>query len=85
MIKVRVTDRNAVRPVALGIRMLRTIYARHPKDFQWRTPQIDRLAGTDKLRTAVEQNGVDALIAQWDADAVRFSEQVKRYLIYSPQ
>src|ERR1041385_7266448 len=60
MIKVRVTDRNAVRPVTLGVRMLRTIYARHPKDFQWRTPQIDRLAGTDKLRAAVEQNGVDA-------------------------
>jgi len=85
MIKVRVTDRNAVRPVTLGVRMLRTIYARHPKDFQWRTPQIDRLAGTDKLRTAVEQNGVDALIAQWDADAARFAQQVKQYLIYSPQ
>ena len=82
MIQVRVTDRNAVRPVALGLRMLRVIYARHPKDFQWRIPQIDRLAGTDKLRTAVEQNGVDALIASWDADAARFADQVKPYLIY---
>jgi uncharacterized protein YbbC (DUF1343 family) len=82
MIQVRVTDRNAVRPVALGLRMLRVIYARHPKDFQWRIPQIDRLAGTDKLRTAVEQNGVDALIATWDADAARFADQVKPYLIY---
>jgi uncharacterized protein YbbC (DUF1343 family) len=82
MLEVSVTDRNAVRPVALGIRMLRAIYARHPKDFQWRVPQIDRLAGTDKLRAAVEQNGVDALIAQWDADAARFAQQVKPYLIY---
>ena len=82
MIKIRVTDRNAVRPVELGVRMLRVIYAHHPKDFQWRTPQIDRLAGTDKLRAAVEQNSVDALIAQWKADAVRFESSVKPYLIY---
>jgi uncharacterized protein YbbC (DUF1343 family) len=82
MIKVLVTDRNAVRPVALGIRMLRAIYVHHPRDFQWRTPQIDRLAGTDKLRAAIEQNGVDALITQWDADAARFAQQVKPYLIY---
>jgi uncharacterized protein YbbC (DUF1343 family) len=82
MIKVLVTDRNAVRPVALGIRMLRAIYVHHPGDFQWRTPQIDRLAGTDKLRAAIEQNGVDALITQWDADAARFAQQVKPFLIY---
>ena len=82
MIQVRVVNRDAVRPVALGIRMLRAIYARHPTDFQWRVSQIDRLAGTDKLRAAVEQNGVDALIAQWDADAARFAQLVKPYLIY---
>ena len=82
MVAVRVIDRNAVRPVEVGLRMLRVIYARHPKEFQWRTPQIDRLAGTDKLRTAVEQNGVDALIAQWNADAAQFALRVKPYLIY---
>jgi len=82
MVAVRVVDRNAVRPVELGIRMLRVIYARHPKEFQWRLPQIDRLAGTDKLRAAVEQNGVDALIAQWNADAAQFALKVKPYLLY---
>jgi uncharacterized protein YbbC (DUF1343 family) len=81
MLSVTVTNRNEVRAVETGIRMLRAIYARHPKDFQWR-PSIDRLAGTDKLRAAVEQNTVDALIAQWNADAARFAEQVKPYLIY---
>jgi uncharacterized protein YbbC (DUF1343 family) len=82
MIAIHVVDRNAVRPVEVGIRMLRAIYARHPNDFQWRTPQIDRLAGTDKLRAAVEQNGVDALIAQWNTDAAKFAQQVKPYLLY---
>jgi uncharacterized protein YbbC (DUF1343 family) len=82
MLKVRVTDRNAVRPVQLGIRMLRAIYARHPADFKWRERQIDRLAGTDKLRAAVEQNTVDVLIAEWNADAARFRAMVAPYLLY---
>ena len=91
MIRIRVTDRNAVRPVELGIRMLRTFYARHPNEFRWREPSvnaagrvrsIDRLAGTDQLTKAVEQNSVNALIRQWDADAARFAAQVKPYLLY---
>lgn len=82
MIKVRVTDRNKVRAVEVGIRMLRAIYSHHPQDFQWRTGQIDRLAGTDKLRAAVEQNTVDTLIKEWDADAAKFSAEVKPYLLY---
>ncbi|MDB4888836.1 MAG: hypothetical protein JWL61_691 [Gemmatimonadetes bacterium] len=82
MIKVRVTDRNSVRAVEVGIRMLQAIYSAHPKDFTWREKSIDRLAGTDKLRAAVEQNTVDALIKEWDADAVKFSAQVKPYLLY---
>jgi uncharacterized protein YbbC (DUF1343 family) len=82
MIKVRVTDRNKVRAAEVGIRMLRAIYAHHTTDFQWRVSSIDRLAGTDKLRAAVEQNTIDALIKEWNADAEKFSAQVKPYLLY---
>jgi len=82
MIKIHVTDRNSVKAVELGVRMLRAIYARHPKDFTWRTSQIDRLAGTDKLRAAVEGNTVDALLKEWNADATKFAALVKPYLIY---
>ncbi len=82
MIKINITDRNSVRPVEVGIRMLRSLYSRHSTDFKWRPGSIDRLAGTDKLRAAVEAGTVDALIKAWDADAVRFGEMVKPYLIY---
>lgn len=91
MIKVSVTDRNAVRPVELGIRMLRAFRAAHPKEFAWRAPSvnaagrvkaIDRLAGTDALTKAVDEGTVDALIKQWDADAAKFAQMVKPYLIY---
>jgi uncharacterized protein YbbC (DUF1343 family) len=82
MIKMHVTDRNALRPVEMGVRMLRAAYARYPQHFRWRTPQIDRLAGTDRLRAAVEGNTVDALLREWDADAARFARLVEPYLIY---
>lgn len=91
MISVRVIDRNAVRPVELGIRMLRAFYAHHPTEFKWREPSvnaagrtrsIDRLAGTDQLTKAVEANTIDALIKQWDADALKFTAMVKPYLLY---
>ncbi|NBS60298.1 MAG: DUF1343 domain-containing protein, partial [Betaproteobacteria bacterium] len=82
MLKVRVTERNAVKPVEMGVRMLRAIYARHPKDFTWRASSIDRLAGTDQLRAAVEQGTVDALLASWNAEAVNFRTTIAPYLIY---
>src|SRR5206468_5188992 len=82
MVKVSVTDRNAVEPVALGVRMLRAIKARHPTDFQWHQRQIDRLAGTDRLRAAVDSNTVDALLAAWRADAAKFATLVRPYLLY---
>ena len=81
MIKVSVTDRDSVRPIEVGIRMLRAIYAKHPTDFRWR-PSIDRLAGTDRLKTAVETNEIDALIKEWNADAARFATMVRPYLLY---
>jgi uncharacterized protein YbbC (DUF1343 family) len=91
MIKVSVTDRNRVRPVELGIRMLRAFKAAHPQEFAWREPSvnaagrikgIDRLAGTDQLTKAVDAGTIEALITQWDADAKRFEMMVKPYLIY---
>jgi uncharacterized protein YbbC (DUF1343 family) len=91
MVRVVVTDRNAVRPVELGVRMLRAFRERHPKEFAWREPSvnaagrikgIDRLAGTDQLVKAVDEGTVDALLRQWDADAARFATLVKPSLLY---
>ena len=81
MIELSVTDRNAVRPVETGVRLLRAIYARHRAEWQWR-PSIDRLAGTDELRQAVEQGTVDALLAKWSREADEFREQSRKYWIY---
>lgn len=81
-IKVHVTDRNAVKPVEVGVRMLRAIYARHSGEFVWRESAIDRLAGTSDLRAAVQNGTVDDLLARWDADAQKFAAQSRKYWLY---
>jgi uncharacterized protein YbbC (DUF1343 family) len=82
MIKVHVTDRNAVKPVNVGVRMLRAIYARHSDKFTWREASIDRLAGTNRLRAAVQDGTVDDLLAAWEADAQKFTALSKKYWLY---
>ena len=81
MIEVTVIERNRVRPVDLGVRLLRAIYVHHRGEWQWR-PSIDRLAGTDELRAAVEQGTIDALLAKWDREAQQFQAESRRYWLY---
>ncbi|HEU5183810.1 MAG TPA: hypothetical protein VFU01_04520, partial [Gemmatimonadaceae bacterium] len=75
-------DRDRVRPVAVGARMLQTIRARHPAEWQWRIGSIDRLSGGSDLRAAVEAGTVDQLLAQWDLEARDFATRREPYLIY---
>jgi uncharacterized protein YbbC (DUF1343 family) len=81
MLELSVTDRNAVRAVDVGVRLLRVIYVRHRADWKW-TPHIERLAGTDELRSAVEQGTIDALLAKWAREAAEFQERSRKYWIY---
>jgi uncharacterized protein YbbC (DUF1343 family) len=81
MIEISVTDRNVVRPVEVGVRLLRAIYTHHRSEWQW-GPSIERLAGTDQLRQAVEQGTIDALLADWSRQASDFQAQTKKYWLY---
>ena len=81
MIELSVTDRNALRAVDVGVRLLRAIYVHHRAEWQWR-PTIERLAGTDELRSAVEQGTIDALLAKWTREAGEFQERSRKYWIY---
>ena len=81
MIELSVTDRNALRAVDVGVRLLRAIYVRHRTEWQWR-PTIDRLAGTDELRSAVEQGTIGALLAKWTREADEFQARSRKFWIY---
>ena len=81
MIEVIVTDRDRVRPVEVAVRMLATIRARHRAEWEWR-PSINRLAGTDQLRLAIEGDRVDELLAQWEREARDFARRTEPYWLY---
>jgi hypothetical protein len=67
--------------VEVGVRLLRAIYLRHRTEWQWR-PSIDRLAGTDELRRAVEEGTIDALLGDWVRQATEWQNQTRQYWIY---
>ena len=83
MIEAVVTDRNALNGLEAGVHMLRAIYRRHSAQWEWRKPQIDRLAGTDELRAAVErEGGIELLLARWRKEAAAFEIEARPFLIY---
>jgi uncharacterized protein YbbC (DUF1343 family) len=84
MVRARVTDREAVRPVDVGAWMLREIRARHPKEWQWRVEALDRLAGGDRLRRAVDSSdeAVEALLRDFRAESAVFERAVAPYRLY---
>jgi uncharacterized protein YbbC (DUF1343 family) len=83
MIALSVTDRDLLRPVSVGVHLLRAVYARHPTQFAWRVQQIDRLAGSDALRRAVErEGGVEALLSLLEEQSRRFARESAPYLLY---
>jgi uncharacterized protein YbbC (DUF1343 family) len=83
MVHVTVTNRDAVNAAAVGLHMLRAIYARHPSEFQWRADRMDRLASSSRMRTAVEkEGGVEALLPTLDAESRRFQDATRPYWLY---
>jgi uncharacterized protein YbbC (DUF1343 family) len=90
-VKMTVTDRMTYRPIATTMRLMELIRRLHPNDFQWggsRTADgkenysLDRLTGSTRIRAAMENGTLDALLAEWDRDAQRFREMRKPYLLY---
>lgn len=86
-VQLHVTDRRAVRPVALGVYLIRTLQALYPQDFQCTPPKadgryhIDLSTGTSELREGRIPAG--ELVARWEAEAAAFLPVHTRYQIYA--
>ncbi len=82
MIRITVTDRDAMRPVELGAHMLRAIYARHPREFKWESNGIERLSGSRALRQAVQSGEIEELIERWGRESISFRKEVAGFRLY---
>jgi uncharacterized protein YbbC (DUF1343 family) len=80
-IRFAVTDRNAYRPVRTALILIDEIRRQHTADFRW-TASIDRLAGTDRVRLAIEAGTLPALLDEWDREAGKFRQDVSDLLLY---
>lgn len=80
-IRFVITDRLAYRPVRTALLVIDQVRRRHPKEFAWR-PSIDRLAGTDKVRLAIDAGTLQPLLEQWDREAAAFHDARRPFLLY---
>jgi len=91
-VQIHVTDRKKFRPFVAGVRLLAKIAELYPKDFVWKKPPyeyeyekmpIDLIAGTSKLREAVDaRKGTKAFEEMAEEELLKFSKLRKRYLLY---
>jgi uncharacterized protein YbbC (DUF1343 family) len=80
-IRFIITNRQAYRPVRTALVLIDTIKRRQPTSFAW-GPSIDRLTGSDKVRRAIDEGALDALLAEWDRDAAEFVRIRQPFLLY---
>jgi len=82
-IRLRVTDRSSYDPTVTAVQLLAAVRAAHPGQFGWIARHFDRLAGTTRLREAIDA-GADpvAIVAGWGAELDRFRERRRGVLIY---
>lgn len=80
-IRYVITDRLAYRPVRTALLLIDTIRRLHPDAFAWRS-SMDRLAGTDAVRKAIDAGRLEPLLDAWDRDAAAFVEARGPFLLY---
>jgi uncharacterized protein YbbC (DUF1343 family) len=82
-VQIHVTERDALRPVALGLHLVATLRDLYPEEFAWRAPHFDRLVGSDRVRHALERGEpVEQLVQGWSETLAEFGHQREAYLLY---
>ena len=89
-VRLVVTDADSVQPVHTVLQLLEIVRRLHPADFAWlganmREPTlltIDRLAGTDAARKAIEGGTLPALLRKSEQDVESFRSARAPFLMY---
>jgi uncharacterized protein YbbC (DUF1343 family) len=87
-VQLHILDRDAMRPVELGIHLIDVARELDPESFAWRQHgdgafPLDRLLGSDRPRRAFDAGANAAeVMATWADEAQAFEERRKAYLLY---
>jgi uncharacterized protein YbbC (DUF1343 family) len=81
-IEVNILDREILEPVKLGVYIMHTMLKNHPDDYVIST-RVDRLAGTDKLRIALEEGQTpEEIFESWQQPLEEFKKAREKYFLY---
>ncbi|WP_420633739.1 exo-beta-N-acetylmuramidase NamZ domain-containing protein [Candidatus Palauibacter sp.] len=82
-IRLTVTDRAVYDPVRTAVAALLVARRLTGSAWEWREEHFDRLAGTDRLRLAIDRGAsLDDIASEWAADLAAFEALSRPYLIY---
>ncbi len=92
-VHIHITNRDLFKPFKTGVAVLKAVHDLYPDHFQWKKPPyeyekekmpVDILAGTDRLRDAIERGeSLTQMEAWWREGCARFDKAVRRrFLIY---
>jgi uncharacterized protein YbbC (DUF1343 family) len=93
-VQIHVLDRERFEPVTAGVAMVKVAYEMYSKEFRWKEPPyeyvydrnpFDVIAGTTKLREAIEQGSeIETIVESWQDQLEDFIAVRERYLLYRP-
>ncbi len=79
---VKITDRDKLNPVELGLHMMDSVLKLYPDNFVL-PDKIDTLAGNSNIREMlVARKTIDEIVAQWQPEHNKFLQLRKKYLLY---
>jgi len=86
--QIHVEDPSAYRPVATGVAILSALRHTYPEQFAWRQAagkfSVDRLAGTSKLREAIDAGTTWQTIARsWKDDQEKHRARLESLAVYA--
>jgi len=82
-VEIHVTDRRSFRPVALATALLLAVTRSHPDRFELKKETFDRLAGTSRLREAIEKGApLEEIVESWKSGLEEYARRRAKYLLY---
>jgi uncharacterized protein YbbC (DUF1343 family) len=91
-VQIHVTDRREFEPVIAGVAAVKIAYEMYTEHFSWKEPPyeyvydknpFDVIAGTNKLREAIERgDSIETIAASWTKDLEKFRSERQEFLLY---
>ena len=82
-IRIKVTDKTKFSAIDFGLNLIYVLYKLYPNKFEFREKHFDLLAGTNKIRLAIENGeSPDRIKKLWQEDLNNFNEIRNKYLLY---